>query len=128
MEERRLRPEAYRHLSLEAAAKDIALKWKAMDGQAKNKYLHEFSASSKLYEKEKRNLKVQLIKGHKVKSQKKKAHQPFVAFIKDHYNSVKAAIKGSDHKSVMSKLSEKWKLLTPEEKEAYKIKVSEMNK
>ena len=84
IEERQLHPDQYQHLSLEMAAKQIALKWRLLDSNQKNKYVKLFKSQNKAYEKAKRNLKLQQIRGEKVKGQKKKVHQPFVAFIKDH--------------------------------------------
>lgn len=116
----------YKDASLEQAAKEIALKWKNLEKNAKSKYLKAFNAQSKAYNKAKKNLKVQQIQGVKVKCEKKKVHQPFVAFIREHYMTTKTACKALDHKTVMAKLSEKWKLLTAEEKETYKMKISQV--
>lgn len=120
IDERKQNPELYKQLSLETSAKEIAQKWKNMDKQDKNKYMKTFTAQLKSYEKAKQNLKVQLIKGVKVKREKKKAHQPFVAFIKEQYMVVKQAFKTLPHKDIMAKLSEKWRLLTDEQRLEYK--------
>lgn len=106
------------------AAKQIALKWRLLDSNQKNKYVKLFNSQNKAYEKAKRNLKLQQIKGEKVKGQKKKVHQPFVAFIKDHYTTVKSSLKEADHKQIMARLSDNWKKLSADEKNLYKEKVA----
>jgi HMG (high mobility group) box len=121
IEERKRNPEHYKKLSLESSAKEIALKWKSMDKDGKAKYMKAFSAQKKTYDKAKKNLKIKLIQGVKLKCVKNKVHQPFVAFIKAKYNIVKATGARLEHKDIMRILSQKWKALTVDEKHSYRL-------
>lgn len=121
IEERRRDPTHYNKLSLELSAKEISMKWKALDKAAKAKYMKIFTAQKKNYDKAKKNIKLKLIQGAKLKCEKNKVHQPFVAFIKENYNLIKGSSTNLVHKEIMKKLSEKWKLLNLEEKGRYRL-------
>jgi hypothetical protein len=125
IDERKEHPDLYNKMSLESAARAIAQKWKTLDKNIKSKYTRAFNSHNKVYEKAKRNLKVQQLQGIKVKCEKRKVHQPFVAFIKENYNAIKHSNKSLKHKAIMTKLSEKWRSLTQDEKDVYKQMIAD---
>ena len=125
MDERKLRPELYSHLSLEAASKEISKKWKCLEASAKHRYQQMSRSQKNGYNKAKRNLIVKQLKGVKVKQEKRRVHQPFVAFIREHYRAIKQGQQGLQHQAVMALLSQKWSRLTPQDKEVYRLMVSE---
>jgi hypothetical protein len=124
IEERKRDPDHYKKLSLEASAKEISLKWRELDSDGKAKYMKAFSDQKKTYDKAKKNIKIKLIQGVKLKCEKNKVHQPFVAFIKAKYNVVKATSSTLQHKDIMKLLSQKWKVLTADEKHNYRLMLS----
>jgi hypothetical protein len=127
MDERKANAAKYNGMCLEAAARDITEKWKALDSKTKSKYITQFEVENKKYKKALNNLKTQMLKGKKPVIEKKKVHQPFVAFIRAKYNEVKATVSDLKHRDVMKKLSDLWKKLPQEAKKAYQSMLNSAN-
>lgn len=126
-DDREQNSEEYKNLSITESSKVTSEKWKTMDFLAKAKYRGEYKLQKQIYDKSKQNLKIKKLKGSKNKLEKKRVHQPFVAFIKSHYNEIKASTDPSNlkHVEIMRMLSTRWKSLSSADKETYKERVKQ---
>lgn len=120
MEERKHNPEVFKDMGIVDVTKVLSKKWKDLPAADKEKYQTLFSSEKKQYQKAVQTIKMQALKKEKARVQKKPVHQPFVGFIKARYGELHQAHPKLKHCDVIRLLSEEWKTMTKEEKDAFK--------